>query len=52
MRRLITPKEFIDMTSIEISNLIESRVPFIVAEKIELKKIFIIALVEKNYLEK
>lgn len=38
MSRLITPKEFIDMTSIEISNLIESRVPFIVAEKIEFKE--------------
>ena len=40
MSRLITPKEFIDMTSIEISNLIESRVPFIVAEKIEFKEDF------------
>lgn len=38
MSRLITPKEFISMSSIEISNLIESRVPFIVAEKIEFKE--------------
>lgn len=38
MRRLITPKEFISMTSMEISSLIENRVAFIVAEKIEFKE--------------
>lgn len=38
MSRLITPKEFISMSSIEIANLIENRVAFIVAEKIEFKE--------------
>lgn len=38
MSRLITPKEFISMTSMEISSLIENRVAFIVAEKIEFKE--------------
>lgn len=38
MSRLITPNEFINMTNIEITNLIESRVAFIVAEKIEFEE--------------
>ncbi len=38
MSRLITPKEFIQMTSMEITNLIENRVSFIVAEKVEFQE--------------